>query len=91
VNEAKEHLAGVVQDLLALTRALAHPGDRLAWLAVMRAPWCGLTLADLHVLAVNNAGMTVWDALRDEQRVGQMSADGRARLARGILPRVGIR
>jgi ATP-dependent exoDNAse (exonuclease V) beta subunit len=72
----------VVQDLLALTRALAHPGDRLAWLAVLRAPWCGLTLADLHVLAAGNAEATIWDALHDEERLGQLSMDGRARVPR---------
>ena len=72
----------VVQDLLVLTRALAHPGDRLAWLALLRAPWCGLTLADLHVLAAGNAGETIWDALHDEARVGRLSADGAARLLR---------
>ena len=84
----------VVQDLLALTRALAHPGDRLAWLAVLRAPWCGLTLADLHALAGDNTALTLWDALHDEQRIALLSPDGRARavrtcaaLAPGLLQR----
>ena len=74
----------VVQDLLALTHALTHLGDRIAWLSLLRAPWCGLTLADLYRLGAHG---TVWDAMNDAARLAAMSDDGRARLlrVRGIL------
>ena len=43
-----------VLDALVLARALLNPQDRVAWLGVLRAPWCGLSLDDLHRIAGND-------------------------------------
>ncbi|MCX7167169.1 MAG: UvrD-helicase domain-containing protein [Rhodocyclales bacterium] len=78
-----EPLAGrqAVQDLISLTRALHHRADRVHWLAVLRAPWCGLCLADLHALAGDDHQSTIWSLMQDAERIERLSADGRRRLA----------
>ncbi len=70
-----------VQDLLSLTRALHHRGDRLHWVSVLRAPWCGLRLADLHRLLLGGDHRTVWELLEDGDRLATLSPDGQVRLA----------
>jgi ATP-dependent helicase/nuclease subunit A len=80
----------VVEDLLALTRSLLHAADRVSWLAVLRAPWCGLTLQDLHTLAQGHLETTIWDLLHRANDLSYhpdsgLSQDGVARVRR-ILP-----
>lgn len=72
----------VVQELIALTRALHSPADRLAWLAVLRAPWCGMTLADLTTLVQDAPLHAVPDLCADAERLARLSAEGRAALGR---------
>ena len=78
----------LVMDLVTLCRALASDADRLAWLALLRAPWCGLRLSDL--LQVGRWGehpryTPVWSALEDDSLRRGLSADGRTRVE-GLLP-----
>lgn len=69
----------IVQDLLTLTHALMQPADRVHWLALLRAPWCGLTLADLHALAGTHKKATILSLLHDPAILAQLSEDGRQR------------
>ncbi len=70
-----------VQDLVSLTRALHTPGDRVHWLAILRAPWCGLTLPDLHHLAADDHVQSLWSLMQDDARMARLSEDGRTRLS----------
>ncbi|MEM8563889.1 MAG: 3'-5' exonuclease, partial [Pseudomonadota bacterium] len=78
----------VVDNLMALSRALADEYDRIAWVAVLRAPWCALSLAD--ILRVCQHGDTprhssIWQAISNAQLQESLSPEGRRQLE-AILP-----
>ncbi|WP_418296864.1 UvrD-helicase domain-containing protein [Microbulbifer sp. SA54] len=88
----------VVLDLLSLTRALLDPSDRISWLSLLRAPWCGLELPDLYTIAnwgngdeqqqrapTDTSARPLLMALQEAEQI-PLSEDGRARLLRTAAP-----
>jgi ATP-dependent helicase/nuclease subunit A len=72
----------VVRDLVALTRALYDLADRAAWLALLRAPWCGARLTTLAALSGPDDPELPIDALADRERLARCDPGDTARLAR---------
>ena len=71
----------VVQDLLSITRALLNLADRGSWLSILRAPWCGLTLDDLLMIAEEEKS-NIWAQLKRPEVFNRLSPDGQQRVAR---------
>jgi ATP-dependent exoDNAse (exonuclease V) beta subunit len=73
-----------VLDALALARALLNREDRVAWLGILRAPWCGLSLDDLHRLASADDPELVTRPIPEllAERIHLLSGDGRIAAAR---------
>jgi ATP-dependent exoDNAse (exonuclease V) beta subunit len=71
-----------ITDVLSLTSALTNLSDRVAWLACLRAPWCGLTLASLSALAEGKRDQTVLDLLSDPALISTLEVDERWRAVR---------
>lgn len=73
-----------ILDLKSLVRALIDPMDRIAWLSILRAPWCGLTLKDLHLLCGEDEeeykGKPICELLI--ANLSKLSSDGQVRVTR---------
>jgi ATP-dependent exoDNAse (exonuclease V) beta subunit len=70
----------LVRDLEAVRAALTGLADRTAWLAVLRAPWCGLSLADLLEICRGDDHSTVRELLH--RRRERLSTNGRRAVER---------
>jgi ATP-dependent exoDNAse (exonuclease V) beta subunit len=66
------------KDLISLTRALLNLGDKLAWLALLRAPWCGLLLADILILSAFKNRIMI-ELLEDKSVLATLTPDGALR------------
>jgi len=72
----------VVRDLVQLTRALYDLADRAAWLAVLRAPWCGARLSSLTALSGPEDRELIFEALGNPERIARCDPDDLPRLTR---------
>ncbi|MCA1795962.1 MAG: UvrD-helicase domain-containing protein [Desulfuromonadaceae bacterium] len=68
----------LVRDAVSVLKTLIHPADKLSWMSVLRAPWCGLTLVDLSYIARFS---TLAAALKHVEDMPDLSEDGRTRFA----------
>lgn len=74
-----------IQDMLALSRALLHQADRAAWLALLRCPFIGLSLADLYRLCGEQPYALMPALIADNLHSAALSSEGQARLNQAWL------
>lgn len=72
----KDHL--LTRDLFSLTKALLNLGDKLAWLSVLRAPWCGLILDDLLAFSATD-DVVIYEQLAEQSIREKLTQDGQKR------------
>ena len=70
-----------VRDVVALARAMWHELDRVAWGTLLRAPFVGLSYADMLALTVGNTAGS-WLELLRHRGFATLSDDGRRRATR---------
>ncbi len=75
----------LITDLISLTSAVSNQADRLSWLAILRAPWCGVSLEDLHVVANFGFNISVFESMSQlchDKQNSQLTTDGLSRIVK---------
>ena len=49
----------IIKDLLIITKVLLSPSNKVAWLSLLRTPWCGLQLDDLLILTKHSNTLVI--------------------------------
>ncbi|MDF1645127.1 MAG: UvrD-helicase domain-containing protein [Pseudomonadales bacterium] len=80
-----------IRDLQTLTRVLCHPADRIAWLALIRSPLCGLTLDSLLLIANSGSDQsqsqtTIWQQLQNPELIQRLPSDDQLRIEKLKIP-----
>ena len=68
-----------LRDIWSLTQALLMPANRLVWLSLLRSPWCGLSLADLLLIASYDKKQSIFFTLSKLTAITQLTDEGRIR------------
>ncbi len=69
-----------ILDLISLLRALTNPLDRVAWLAVLRAPWLGIPLQDIYTLCNGGPGRSIPSLIKDPEILEGISKESASRI-----------
>ncbi len=69
-------------DALTVCRALLSQNDRIAWLALLRSPMCGLSLDDCFILSQTAPHQTVWQRCLDDRIINTLSTHAQAVILR---------
>ena len=81
IQALHEHQA--VIDVVTLAYALSRPSDRIAWLSLLRGPWCGMTLSELKSLT-NQFDVPIFSQICDPSRQSALNEVSKARLGRFV-------
>ncbi|MBU2591360.1 MAG: UvrD-helicase domain-containing protein [Nitrospinae bacterium] len=76
----------IIRDIYSLLKAIISPFDTVSWLSILRAPWCGLTLAEMNKLVYDRPKEPIWKIIQEEKEAdrGRLPPGKRGNLLRLI-------